>query len=174
MKAILATLLCYLLVQAQCFAHKGGPFDGQKGQIVTTGTFSAILVPKDQNNDTLGLFTLVVPKTGLANGTAIMFGSGLAISGTIEGAVDPKTGSLYAVINAELDITVATSDTTTTVVTYLANGQLTENKIKASKGLSAPRITGDATITYSTSDPFFIRSFVSGPVLYTVLGFKQA
>ncbi len=174
MKAILAVLLCYVLFASQCFAHKGGPFEGGKGQVVTTGTYAAILVPQGSSNDTLGLFTLVVPKTGLASGTAIMFGGGLALTGTVQGAVDPKSALLYAIIDTELDVTVQETVDTTLVVAYLANGQLTGNKITAAKAFSTSRITGNATITFSTSDSRFIPSFVSGKVLYTVLGFKQA
>jgi len=181
MKAILATLLCYVFFQAQCFAHKGGPFDGQKGQIVTTGTYSAILVPNESGTvgqNTLGLFTMVVPKTGLATGTAFMFGFGATFSGTVQGAVDPKTAKLYAVINTEHDITVATSDTTTLVVVFLANGNLNGNKIIAGKGTTGVRITGESSITFSTSEggSAFLPGFPDQPqtVVYTVLGFKQA
>src|ERR1041384_5062877 len=142
-KAILGSLLFLVLCASECFALKGGPpYPG--GSTVTTGTYAAILVPQDSSSNTLGLFTLVVPSTGLATGSAFMFGFGAAFTGAIQGAVDPKSATLYAVFNTEFDITVATSDTTTLVFAYLANGQLNGNKIVAGKGLSGTRITGDA------------------------------
>ena len=181
MKAILGVLLCYVFLSAQCFAHKGGPFEGGKGQIITTGTYAAILVPADPSGvgaNTLGLFTLLVPDKGLATGNATMFGFGAAFTGPVQGAIDPKTARLYAVINTEFDITVATSDTTTLVFAYLANGNLNGNKVVSGKGLSSNRITGDATITFSASPG--AQQYLPGfpteatPVIYTVLGFKQA
>lgn len=182
MKAILATLLCYLLVQAQCFAHKGGPFEGGKGQVATTGIYAAILMPSACSNclgsNTLGLFTMTVPETGLASGTAFMFGFGASFTGTIQGAVDPKTANLYAVFKTEFDITVQQTIDTTVIFAYLANGQLTDNKIVAGRGFSMPRINGVANITFSTSPggskylPGFPEEAQAVP--YTVLGFKQA
>jgi hypothetical protein len=184
MKAILATLLCYLLIQAQCFAHKGGPFEGGKGQIPINGIYSAILIPTCTNcvgSNTLGLFTMTVPATGLASGTAFMFGFGASLTGTIQGAIDPKTAKLYAVFHTELDITVQQTIDTTVTYVFLANGQLTDNKIVAGKGFSMPRISGSANIIFSTSHDSQddskspIPDFpISQQVPYTVLGFKQA
>lgn len=175
MKALLASLICYVLFASQCFAIKGGPpYPG--GTINTVGTYAAILVPKGSFN-TLGLFTLVVPSTGLATGSAYMFGFGAALTGTVQGAVDPRSGSLYAVFNTEIDITVATSSDTTLVYAYLANGQLSENKIVPGNGFNAPRISGDAKITFTASEGAsqYLPGFPSNKTIdYTILGFKQA
>jgi len=178
MKAVLATLLCYLLFNAECFAHKGGPFEGGKNAVSTVGTYAAILVPApEEEQNTLGLFTLVVPQVGLASGTAFMFGFGATLTGTVQGAVDPNSATLYAVITTEFDITVAQSDTTDLIVSFHANGQLNGNKIVAGKSFSSmPRITGSADITFSTSQigQQFFPTFPNNDVItFTVLGFKQ-
>ncbi|MEO7167494.1 MAG: hypothetical protein ABI787_10715 [Spartobacteria bacterium] len=180
MKAILGSLLCYILFASQCFALKGGPFDGGgKGQVTTTGTFAGILLPESNGvgSNTLGLFTLIVPSTGLATGNATMFGFGAAMTGTVQGAADPKTAKLYAILNMEFDITVAISDTERLIYAYLANGKLDGNKIVPGKNGFSTRITGTSNITFSASPGAqqYLPGFPDNTtVTYTVLGFKQA
>ena len=180
MKAILGSLLCFVLFASESFALKGGPpYPG--GTVNLAGTYSAILVPTNPSKlgDTLALFTLVVPQTGLASGTVAVFTRGIFYSGTIQGLADPKTAKLYAVINA-IFTPPASSDTGTGTpppTPSLAAGELTGNKIIAPPGFSgtAFRITGDATLTYTSEDHFVTDVIPDGTSLkYAVLGFKQA
>lgn len=176
MKAILGVLLCYVLFASECFAHKGGPFEGGKGQISIPGTYAVILIPTDGSVNSLGLATLVIPSVGLASGTTAFFTQGAFYSGTIQGAADPKSDKLYAVIDSVFTRTViidAAGDTEVFVST--ATGELNGNKIVSGRGFPANRITGDATMEYTSDDPAVLPLVPNGTLLtYSILGFKQA
>jgi hypothetical protein len=178
MKAILGVLLCYVFFASQCFAIQGGPgYPGTTGLNVV-GTYSAILLPREAEGvNSLGLFTLTIPQTGLANGTVLVFTNGVSYSGTIQGLADPSTAQIYAVINANLLRTVATDSSGDTLVfESLAGGELNGNKIVAVPGFAGTsyRITGDAILQYSSDDPIVTPVQPTQPVDYTVLGFKQS
>ena len=158
MKAVLAVLLCYLLFDAECFAHKGGPFDGGKGKVVTTGSYAGILMPiatGSSTDNSLGIFTIRVPTVGLAAGTLSLFRNGYFYPGTIQGIADPDSAVLTAVANATFNITFLQSvnpdgTTTTIVVTFNATGEI-DAKIKPNRNIFNPeRLTGTADITYTT------------------------
>jgi hypothetical protein len=94
-------LLCYVFFAAQCFAHKGGPFDGGGGVGVTfstSGTFAGVLMSDTSSANSLGVFTVVFPKTGISTGTLIVFQKGQTYVGTVQGLIDPKNGSVNAVL----------------------------------------------------------------------------
>jgi hypothetical protein len=175
MKAILATLLCYVFFQAQCFAHKGGPFEEGKGTFPTTGTFAGVLLP-DPNispfENSIGLFTAVFPKTGLGTGTLIIFQTGQTYTGTIQALIDPKGGAvsglLYATFPYIKTVQTGTDDKgnpifTTVNVVAVASGQLDAKVTRTS------RLTGFADVQFSLTV-----NNVDSEVLYDVFGFKQA
>ena len=188
MKAVLAVLLCYLLFDAECcFAHQGGPFEGGRGFVVTTGNYAGVLVPAGLTDNSLGIFTVNVPTIGLAGGTIAFFRNGYYYPGTIQGIADPDSAILTAVANATFNITftsITTSGGTTTttdfVVTFNANGGIAA-KIKPNKhqlSTATARLTGSADITFATvgDAPGFDQSLGNsfGPVPYVVDGFKQS
>ena len=173
MKAILGSLLCYVLFASQCFALKGGPpYPG--GTFVTTGTFAGVLVP-DPNispfTNSIGLFSVVFPSTGLGSGTLIIFQTGQTYTGTVQGLVDPKGAIVSALLYATfpyirlvqtVDSTGKIIETPITVVA-VASGQL------GGKVTSSARLTGTADVQFSLTV-----NNVDSEVVYDVFGFKQA
>lgn len=178
MKAIFGILLCYVFLSSQCYAIKGGPVYPGTTSVNVLGTYAAILLPKEPllgpKVNSLGLFTLMIPQTGLASGNVFVFRGGVSYTGTIQGAADPATAKLYAVIDASFSRTVETTDTSTLVYESLAAGELNGNKIIAvsSFASTAYRITGDAVLQFSSQDPIVPNQ--PREVNYTILGFKQA
>ncbi len=174
MKAILGVLLCYVLFASECFAHKGGPFEGGT-TVATTGTFAGVLLPDSQISpfeNSIGLFTAVFPKTGLGSGSLVIFQTGQTYTGTIQGLIDPKGGVvsalLYATFPYSRTIQTSTDDNgnpvfTTETVIAVASGQL------SGKVTSTARINGFADVQFSLTV-----NNVDSEVVYDVFGFKQA
>lgn len=184
MKALLGVLLCLVLATSQTFAHKGGPTFGN--HVTTTGIYAGLFFPTDNTDNSLGIFSAIIPKTGLGTGTVALFREGIAYPGTITAIADPDSAKLTAIANASISITFTSEkdmqgNTTSTVVTYNANGRI-DGTIKANTNLNSTaiaRITGTANITYArvgsiggiASAP---AGNSNGPIPYTVSGFKQA
>ncbi|MEO5754213.1 MAG: hypothetical protein ABIR38_05865 [Chthoniobacterales bacterium] len=174
MKALLASLICYVLFASQCFAIKGGPpYPG--GSVPVTGTYAGVLLPNydvSGFNNSIGLFTVVFPSTGLATGALVIFQTGQTYTGTFQGLADPKGGVVYGLLYATFPylttIRTGTDDMgnpiyTTETVVAVASGQLN------AKITSAARVTGSATVQFSLTV-----NNVDSEVIYDVFGFKQA
>ncbi len=88
-KAILAVLLCYMLLTAQAHAIQGGPGGGGRAAVLdVVGTYSGVLTgiqEKDPatgittSSNSLALFSLNVPRTGLSTGTSVVFAAGQSV-----------------------------------------------------------------------------------------------
>jgi hypothetical protein len=187
MKILLACLMCLVLSAAECFAIKGGP-DFGSGQVGVTGTYAGIFVPIPTELDpgpppvtltdnSLALFTLKIPREGLATGTSAVFRNGLFYSGGITGSADPDSAKLTGIINSFFEEDVQ-SGTITVTKHYDANGQFVNASIVANKNLfstAASRIRGKASITYrlgaNATDP---AADSGGPIFYKIKGFKQS
>jgi hypothetical protein len=167
MKILLACLMCLVLTASECFAISGGPVFGGGRHVAIPGIYAGVLVPLPiiidpgpppvtLKDNSLVLFTLIIPKVGLARGTVAVFRNGFFYQGTIQGSADFDTGRLIGVVNA----TVAEIGGT-------ANGRFVNTRIKAS------RISGKASIAYrnDAGDP---AGDSGGPIFYSVRGFKQA
>lgn len=173
MKAILGSLLCYVLFASQCFALKGGPFDGGGGQVATTGTFAGVLLPQPESfANSIGLFTAIFPETGLGTGTLVIFQTGQTYVGTVQGLVDPKGGVVRALLYATFPyVTTVPSGVDdkgnqtfeTVTVIAVASGQLIGKLTRSS------RVTGTADVQFSLTV-----NNVNSEVTYDVFGFKQA
>jgi hypothetical protein len=184
MKILLACLMCLVLTMSECFALKGGPVFGQ-GQVATTGIYAGVLVPQTADNS-LGIFSVIIPNRGTGSGTVSFFRNGIFYPGTIQAIADPDSAVLTGVASSSFDITF-TSETTgnppTTkniVITFNANGSI-NGKIKVNKvsgSLALARLTGTSDITYATvgSAPGVDLSTANsdGPLPYEIDGFKQA
>jgi hypothetical protein len=185
MRILLAALMCLVLCTSECFALKGGPpIPG--GQVTTTGNYAGLFVPAGEDENSLGIFSVSVPTTGLGSGVVAFFRNGIFYPGTIQAIADPDSAVLTATVMSSFDITF-TSETTgnppTTrniVITFNANGSITGLIRPNPKTLSSAtaRITGNAAVTYATvgSAPGFDDSGANsnGPVPYEVNGFKQS
>jgi hypothetical protein len=187
MKIVLACLMCLVLGASQSFAIDGGPFGGGGTQVTVTGIYAGVLIPLPITLDpgppavtvtdnSLALFTLGIPKVGLATGTAAVFRNGIFYPGTIQGTADPDSAKLTGLINAFFQETVASTSTTDFIFQYNANGQFVNAKIVPninSSNSSTARIRGKASLTY-TNDAGDPNGDSGGPISYKIRGFKQA
>jgi hypothetical protein len=120
MKRVLSLLLAFVLIQTQTWALSGGPFGNVQGQSSLTGSYAGVLIPDilpvGNAATAIGLFTLVQPDAGLATGNVTVFVNGAAFAGTINGVMDPKTGSFRGLIDAQSTFQVQLPVTTTQIV----------------------------------------------------------
>lgn len=188
MKSLLGVLMCLVLITSQSFAVSGGPdFSDDATAVNTVGTYAGVLHAKRFEPDTgqrpnsIGLFTLSIPQTGLANGTALMFEQGQVYTGDIQGLADPDRAKLIAIISATFPYitTVPTGEVDdngnpvyeTVTVSATASGrvkaQISQSAVLTS--LAGTRIKGKADIQYSltVNNPF-------SEIIYRVTGFKQS
>ena len=173
MKAILASLLCFVLFASQCFALKGGPpYPG--GTFASTGTFAGIMTPdpiQSPGTNSIGLFSVVFPSTGLGTGTLIIFQIGQTYTGTVQGLIDPKGATISALL-------YATFPYIRLVQTIDSNGNLIETPVTVSavaSGQLSGRVTTNLRIVGSADVQFSLTvNNVDSEVIYDVFGFKQA
>ena len=184
MKAILGSLLCFVLASSECFALKGGPPYPVTTNIV--GSYAGVLQPAFDPTDpfsanSLGVFTLGVPSVGAANGVFIMFTRGRVFSGTIQGVADPNKATLSALLDATFNYTLTFLDDfgmlQTVDVTASVDGPLTANIVRPRSpfAISAALIKGSATAFISNGgvdtngDPI-----IDGTLSLSVQGFQQS
>ena len=178
----MATLCAFALISLISLGISGGPsFGGQK--VLTTGTYAGLFVPNNLGENSLGLFTVTIPRTGLGTGTAALFRNGLAYPGTMQAVADPDSANMTGVVDCSFNVTFtsqkdAQGNTTNTVVTYKANGGV-QTQIKPNRNrisTASARLTGTGELTYvqigfANSAP---NGNSNGPIDYSVVGFKQA
>src|SRR5882724_2274702 len=115
MKIVLGCLMCVVLTASECFAIDGGPVFGGGGQVTVTGIYAGVFVPikivvdpgpppVTLTDNSLVLFTLIIPKVGLGTGTTAVFRNGFFYSGTIQGSADPDSARLTGVVNASFEL----------------------------------------------------------------------
>jgi hypothetical protein len=215
MKALLGALLCFVFTLTQAFAISGGPPYPGGANIV--GVYAGVLRPKKTpttcpgdpstcpdsppgcSANSLGVFSVGVPSSGIATGTFVMFSQGRVFSGTIQGTADPgkdpSRASLKAVLSASFNFTLTettpcpvvtpepspacTPSTTTQEITASATGSL-DAHIKsqlsqASLGAASVRLVGSATIDVSQGqvDSATLIPIITCAMLLKVSGFKQ-
>ena len=167
MKILLACLMCLVLTAAECFALKGGPPYPVGTNIV--GTYAGVLIGA---SNTLGIFSLGIPQTGLAGGSVALFTGERTFVGSIQGVGDPRNATLRATLQA---IPVVTSGgTTVTTLNFHADGSLNA-RIRSARSafvlIANTRLEGTSSITTTdrnTSPPTIsVAAFV-------VDGFKQS
>lgn len=184
MKALFASLLCLVLAASETLAIKGGPDYGNV-KVRTTGIYAGLFVPS-VNDNSLGIFSATIPKSGVGTGTVAFFRNGIFYPGTFQGIADPDSAILTGVVSSTFDITFTSeADPTThvtknTVVTFNANGSI-DGEIRPNTNrfsTATARIVGTAAITYKTVGGITgvdtSNANSNGPVSYQVNGFKQA
>jgi hypothetical protein len=190
MRILFALLMCLVFGTAQCFAIKGGPpYPATKNLVGTyAGVLQGVFDPTTpSSSNSIGVFSVGVPTTGIASGPFVMFSRGRVFSGTIQGTADPTKASIQGVMDAtynfNLSRTVTSSTGATTIVTIpitaTANGPLEAavGSFKSAKTLSTSStiIQGTATLNIAegqvnaSNDPIIV-SILS----LTVSGFKQS
>lgn len=164
MKALLACLMCLLLPAAECFALRGGPPYPAGTNIV--GTYAGVLIGPPNE---LGIFSLGIPRTGLASGSVALFTGQRAFVGTIQGVGDPDRATLRAVLRA-IPV-VMQGDTTVTTLGLHADGSVdaTIRTPRTSSIFSSTRLDGTSSITTSVTGGPEVT-----PQQFVVDGFKQS
>lgn len=179
--ALLAVLLCNVLAVAQVSALSGGPvYPG--GSVSTTGIYSGVMNGLLSNS--LGLFTVSIPRSGLGTGTAAVFRNGYFFPGTIQAAVDPESASLSGLL--DLKATVGTisigtvGDNTVTLFAVLTASGLIRATISQSTSRFSRgtiRLNGTAVVSVSPESVAATGSVDPSllvPVSFQIVGFKQA
>lgn len=184
MKALLGSLLCFVLFASECFAIKGGPPYPVGTSIV--GTYAGVLQPAFDPTDpfstnSLGVFTLGVPTDGASTGTFLMFTRGRVFGGSIQGVADPNKATLSALISATFSYTLTFLDgdgnVQMTDVTASVTGPLTAKVTASTNPFAAASalITGSAVALISNGgvenngDPT-----IDGTLSLDVMGFRQS
>jgi len=172
MRILLAGLMCLVMTAVQCFAISGGPPYPTGSNIV--GTYSGVLQgvfdpTNPSSSNSIGIFSLGVPKSGNASGSFVMFSRGRVFRGTAQAFADPQKSTLKGILDASFNYTLivpttstdSTGKTTVTFsnvsVTASANGPINA-KVTASKTSSSTTTTsttvlrGDATLNVSQGE----------------------
>ncbi len=167
MKSVLGLLLCLVLGTARTFAISGGPVFGT-GSVSTTGTYAGVLAPGplSPGANSIGLFSLTIPKTGLGTGTVVIFANGLTYTGTFQGTADPDSARLIGEIDATSTVEIGDAG-----AVEVAAGQML-GRIKANKNLfstATARLVGSSNVQFSftANNPFT-------QIDYKIRGFKQS
>ncbi len=185
MKAVLGSLLCFVLFASECFAIKGGPpYPG--GSVSLAGTYAGVLQPAFDPTDpfsanSLGVFTLGIPTDGGSTGNFLMFTRGRVFGGSIQGVTDPSKAKLSALLSATFSYTLSFVDAfgvlQSVAVTATVTGPL-DAKVTASRNplaASSALLTGSAVAFISNGgvqpngDPT-----IDGTLSLDVMGFKQS
>jgi len=204
MRVILGALMCLVFTLTQAFAISGGP--PYPGGTNVVGVYAGVMKPKKVPQDnppgcsanSLGVFSVGVPTSGIATGTFVMFSQGRVFSGNIQGTADPgkdpSKAKLSAVLSATFNFTVTfpptpcpnptpapacTPSSFQEEVTASANGNLDAHikseLSRASLGATSVRLVGSATIDISQGqvDANTLAPIVNCEMLLKVTGFKQ-
>jgi hypothetical protein len=189
MKAVLALLLSFVFVQTQAFAISGGPDYGNLGQV--TGTYAGALFPSGSTlesgtpspgaNNSLGLFAIGVPSTGLASGIALYFTTGDAFTGSIVGVADPGEEVIRAVMTMQSTVPTTTTDPITGLPTIsqttnaIASGSLKADISTTNNGgASLTRLEGAAELDTQTIAAGGALSGATTAIVLIVDGFQQS
>lgn len=219
MRALLACLLCFVLLESQALAvHTHGDLGNS---VPVVGTYSGVLLPPGSaflsdfagsetsssdstSSDTtstdstlggansIGVFNLAVPDTGLATGAFLAFSGGRVFTGTIDGLADPDTDNLLAVLQATFDFTISVSVTSTTAssstttinsvpVTATLTGSLQATIVPPTLDFSTTagslaRLIGTAhlDVNFGNVDTATFAPIISDSIDFIVDGFKQS
>jgi hypothetical protein len=192
MKILLASLMCLVLGASECFAISGGPVFDSGVNVV--GTYAGVIKARRPNAppsdkfpedfppgcslNSLGVFSVGVPTTGIGTGDFVMFSQGQVFTGTIRGTADPNTGKLTGVLDATFDFTIIIPGGDTIDVTAEANGHLktTISNISSQGVTTGIRLAGTATLNINQGavDLGTLQPIPTCEMTLRVKGFKQS
>ena len=167
MKALFGCLLCLVFASSQSYAISGGPFQGP-GRISVTGTYSGVMLPSktfSPGANSIALFTMNIPSTGLASGTVVIFGAGLTFTGDIQASADPDTAKVTGEIDATSTVTVGSQGG---VEVAVGSGKtLFTIRMKGVRKENHPDAGADIQFSRAANTPF-------DEIIYDINGFKQS
>lgn len=165
MKKILSLLLCYVFLQAETFALRGGP--GGAGSRRLVGSYSGTLT-QTGGGASLGLFLLTAQNSGASNGSIVFFapstttrtpgpigfgttgGSGYHFySGTITGIVSPSSGVYTGLFNSTSQVSTSTG-AVAVVTTLTLSGSIQLQASAVATSSNSQQVTGTAAAAAST------------------------
>lgn len=176
--AVLALLLCQVLFVSQAHALAGGPiYPG--GRISTTGIYSGVMNGLLSNS--LGLFSVTIPRTGIGTGTAVVFRNGYFFSGSIQALVDPDSTRLSGTLDLQYSYTYVVAGLfgpITVSVTISASGlvRASVDQTTTRFGRGGLRLNGTAVVTATappTDQPITVDPSLLTTISYNIVGFKQ-
>jgi hypothetical protein len=144
MKKILSLLMCYVFLQAETFALRGGPGGAGTGNV--SGTYSGVLIDTGLAGGTtdIGLFLLNASPAGASSGQMVIFSQSAADSEAYNcnliGLSDASRGgskTLFGVFSGAAAITA-------NGVVKTISGQMTV-KLSTAGNAQSPRLTGTAS-----------------------------
>lgn len=200
---LIATCLGVLLIALVSAGISGGPNYGSQANV--TGVYGGVLSPHPCSApspspspsgfgrcsaNSIGIFSLSVPKTGSAAGPVVIFLEGQAYTGTITAQADPGSGKVSGLLSANFSYTAQiissvedTYDkesgkqtghkTNYTTQTYSASAAGELSAVVSSKtsrfGVTDFRLIGSSDIQFNltVNNPF-------DEILFDVVGFKQS
>ena len=175
MKALFAFLLCFVVTASQTFALKGGPPYPVGTNIVGSyaGVMQGVFDPTNpRSSNTLGIFSLGIPQTGLATGSVALFTGERTFVGTIQGIGDPNKSTLRAAFQA-IPVVTGGGETIFTL-NFHADGTLTAD-IKTVRSafntVANTRLVGTANVTTTNRNVSPPTQTISS---FVVDGFKQS
>ena len=166
MKALFACLLCLVFASSQSYAISGGPFQGP-GRISVTGTYSGVMLPSktfSPGANSIALFTMNIPSTGLASGTVVIFGAGLTFTGDIQASADPDSAKVTGEIDATSTVTVGSQGMNATIK---LGKTLFTIRMKGVRKENHPDAGADIQFSRAANTPF-------DEIIYDINGFKQS
>ncbi|MDB6147395.1 MAG: hypothetical protein JWO45_1059 [Spartobacteria bacterium] len=196
-------LLAFLCIALFSLGISGGPDYGGGATVTITGSYSGVFSPQPCTTATpkpnatplagrceansIGVFNILVPKSGAATGPVIIFNEGEAYSGTVQGSADSVTakitGLIHGTFNFVSQVVTGTEETTdkdgnVTVKTTFATqtfaaqavGQMTAKARSIVSGTSSlVRLKGKADVQFSLA----VNS-IFDEIAYVVTGSKQS
>jgi hypothetical protein len=191
MKTLLAILLSFIVTEAPVLAIHGGYTLG--GASSATGTYAGVLIPTSSvsngaainfGSNSLGLFTLNIPSTGVGNGSVVIFSGAVQTVGTIDALPDPNNvGGIIGVLQAQ-DLETVFSDTgilgifgvTQQQIVAEASGSLTASTSNnaISNSPTGVNLSGTSVVTFSTPNATTGILTATEQVTFAVEGFQQS
>jgi hypothetical protein len=175
MRILFALLMCLVFTTAQCFALKGGPPYPVGTNIIGTyaGVLQGVFDPTNpRSSNTLGIFSIGIPQTGLATGSVAIFTGERTFVGTIQGIGDPNKATLRAALQAVPVVTGGGQ--TITTLNFHADGTVSAD-IKTVRSafntVANTRLTGTSTVTTTNNNTSPPTQNISS---FVVDGFKQS
>ena len=150
MKKVLSILVTFVFLHAQTWAHVGGPDYG--GSQSVAGLYAGVLIPTKLGSNSLGIFTLTVPATGVAKGQFVIFASGATFLGTTEGIVDPDKLTLSAITDG--NETVRASVITTPAVIDPMTHAITTPEVRSLQLVTVAQASGTIKAKLNTGPSF--------------------
>ena len=154
MKRILSLLMCYVFLQAETFALRGGPSNSGSNKV--TGSYSGVLIDTGSvpGTSNMGLFLLDAASAGTSTGSIVIFSSSAVGSDSFNANMVGLSDTSRGGSGTFTGVFSGAAATTSSGTTKSLSGQMTCNVDKNASNNTTQRITGTAnsrTLTVITS-----------------------